>query len=460
MLYTIRRRAEVQLSREDLAAVIGALPAEAWRAALRGQQRFLLELAGVDDKVSPDAILVPDAYRRRTPSSAVEIFFRDEVVIFLLNGPVDISMGDKFVPTSMYPGIEIGGVGASVPFVEAGLDKFAADLEAAVRAALDGRRTRHMEFKWRRAEVSRARLDELCRDAAEEGPAFRRANLDESAVKGAFVLAEEKNRQLVRLIAEASFLRETELLEGRGKRIEDAKRALATLRSEGLLVVEYLLQCRKTSSPLGRFGTRNEIEKPEFTSVRCPTCGAPFASELATEGYSLSQLGRSLVEQSHWMTVWVTKLLTELGIPVENIVWNVSEAGEEVDIIAEVLNQLWIFEIKDRDFGSGDAHPFNYRQVRFGAQRAIIVTTGTVQKDAKKVFDDLARESRAARRASVVYVEGLGTAREILSAEIERASINYARWQFGPPGEGIPFDLGPILAAKFADKVDLGDGVA
>lgn len=80
------------------------------------------------------------------------------------------------------------------------------------------------------------------------------------------------------------------------------------------------------------------------------------------------------------MTIWVTSLLNKLGVPLETILWNVSEAGDEVDILVDFLGQLWIFELKDsREFGSG-CSSLNYRQVRYRATKAIIITTEKVSR--------------------------------------------------------------------------------
>jgi len=78
------------------------------------------------------------------------------------------------------------------------------------------------------------------------------------------------------------------------------------------------------------------------------------------------------------MTVWVTSRLLDLGVPQEVILWNMEEAGEEVDIIVDFVGRTWIFELKDREFGAGDAYPFNYRKVRYRADEAVVVTTDKV----------------------------------------------------------------------------------
>ena len=124
------------------------------------------------------------------------------------------------------------------------------------------------------------------------------------------------------------------------------------------------------------------------------------------------------------MTVYVTQVLLELGINKDAILWNLSESGEEVDILVEIFGRLWIFELKDREFGSGDAYPLNYRKVRYRAEKSIIVTTEVVAKDAKKVFEELRKEAGIDRDLPV-YIEGLENTKSKLINELSFASLPY-----------------------------------
>src|SRR5690606_11171705 len=83
----------------------------------------------------------------------------------------------------------------------------------------------------------------------------------------------------------------------------------------------------------------------------------------------------------------ITKELVENGIPETSIIWSLSDEGEEVDCVVEFKGKIWIFELKDRDFGPGDAHPFVYRGMKYNADKVIIFTSGRVSEDARKVFE-------------------------------------------------------------------------
>lgn len=188
----------------------------------------------------------------------------------------------------------------------------------------------------------------------------------------------------------------------------------------------------------------------------CPSCGRMFSEEVLSEGYSVSELGQSLIRKSHWMTVWVTALLIELGVARDAILWNVTEDGEEVDLLVELLGQVWIFELKAREFGAGDATALNYRRVRYRAARTVVITTDKVSRDAKRVFAELQRESVTRRRGgqAPIYVEGLDKASEVLRRELSSAALGYARRKVSAIGARSGYDLGAVLAARFGESAD------
>lgn len=154
------------------------------------------------------------------------------------------------------------------------------------------------------------------------------------------------------------------------------------------------------------------------------------------------------------MTVWITDQLTKSGIPDSGILWNVSEAGEEVDLLVEFLGQLWIFELKDREFGSGDAYALNYRQVRYRANGVFVVTTEKVSKEAKRVFEELAREARR-DWSGPVYVEGLDAAPRILRDHVSVTALQYALRRLAFITDRSGYDIAPIIAARFNQPLDI-----
>ncbi|MCF8145336.1 MAG: hypothetical protein K9N21_15575 [Deltaproteobacteria bacterium] len=302
------------------------------------------------------------------------------------------------------------------------------------------------------------RLDKIIGGETDETTVkFGKPEINTEELNGAHVLANDVTRTMLTDLSQAVFARAQDILSRKGKKQQEAEIALAQLKELNLLAVEYLLECKRTSTPLTRLAQKEQLQNPTIGDLKCATCGKAYRDENLSEGYSVSSLGRRLCASSHWMTVFVTDELLKAGVPQNSILWNLSEGGEEVDILVEFMGELWILELKDREFGSGDAHPLNYRQVRYKATRAIVVTTDKVSKDARRVFEDLAKE-RSGRSEVPVYIEGLGGIHDALAAEVSRASVRFAYQKLGVLSLLSGYDLRPIIAAKFGQPAPGGSG--
>jgi hypothetical protein len=267
-------------------------------------------------------------------------------------------------------------------------------------------------------------------------------------VAGAEILSKVSAREVLQVISQARFARERDMLAGRLKKHDDLKALLGELKRTNLVNTEHLLECKRTGTPLTRLDDPNLL-KEAVGALTCPSCGARFRDEALSEGYSLSELGHKLLLNSRWMTVWITEMLVGLGVQVEFVLWNVSEHGDEVDIIVEFLGNIWILELKDREFGAGDAHPLNYRRARYKAQKAIIVTTDKVSRDAKRVFEDLFKGEGKKAETGLIYVEGLDAAREVLGREIVLAEYFYAAARLRSL-EGVSgYDLSRVVGTRY-----------
>jgi hypothetical protein len=350
------------------------------------------------------------------------------------------------------PKVELGVISLETEGLEERLDLFVSAVETAIKASLDGRKIRHMKFEWHNEEPGTPRLDRLTNVSEEESQAkFVRATLDPEHVAAAETLRTKLVREILIELSEAGFARERDVLNRRSKLQDKVKEAISHLKDKGLITTEYLLECRGSGGSLTRVREREQLEDDVAAAMRCPSCGRSFSEELLSEGYSVSGLGQQMIRKSHWMTVWVTALLTKLGIPEEAILWNVSENSEEVDLLIELLGQVWTFELKDREFASGDAYALNYRRGRYEAAKTVIVTAEKMSKDAKKVFKDLQNDPVTGRRVGTepVYVEGLENAPEILRREVSSTSRAYAFRRVSMLGRWSGYNLPAVLAARF-----------
>lgn len=274
-------------------------------------------------------------------------------------------------------------------------------IDEALEVTLEGKRAKRPKHVWTNFMPGSRKLsfNEWLRDRGTD-VRFLAADLTKAVIERAEVMADKNVRTLMVEISEARFAREIDILSRRGGEADEYGQALESIKTASLVDSEYVLQCKKTSAQLGRIADKEFLRNSGFAEIKCTSCGRKFSEELLKEGYSISTAGAEMLRGSHWMTVWVSDKLTKLGVPVESIFWNLEDAGEEVDIVVEFGGGIWIFELKDREFGAGDAHPFNYRAVRYKADHAVIITTDKVAPDARRVFTELAS-------TRPIFIEGL-----------------------------------------------------
>lgn len=335
---------------------------------------------------------------------------------------------------TLQPRMVVGLISSEADRLEERIHSFSALIENALREVAVSRKASLPDIAWR-GESSTDRLESLNLTAeAESGPSFVAAHIVPQEVDAAEVLSDKVARQTLISVSQAGFAREQDIL-GRNKRNRDnVFDGIAKLKEAKLIETQYLLECSKTGGRLARVSDRSQLESSEIAAFTCPSCGLSFTDENVAEGYLVSDLGLRLARQSQWMTLWVTNLLVSLGIPLDSILWNISEHGEEVDILVQYLDQLWMFELKDREFGAGDAHPMNYRRGLYNASKGIVVTTDRVSQDARRVLNEVTAEARRTGTSITsnryVLIEGLDTAEEGLRKLMSNAALQYALRKF------------------------------
>jgi len=455
VLETRRLVAPIKLDESDVPNILKSLRERGWTPAVLQSQLEFLRLSGLEDSVSPAALLQSERNFPGRHGVYGDIVFRDAEVYFLLTRDEE-------------PTLEVGIISTDTGKVEEHLDEFKDCLQDAIMTTLDGRKTRHMKFNWMKPPDRLSRIGAQRAQEEETGEVrFQPAKISAELIQGAELLAEKPARSILQELSQAGFAREIDIVSRRSRKDEEIKGILDRLKGANLVNTEFLLVCRRTRTPITRLREGDRLKSEHVGTLICPSCGAAFKDENLTEGYTLSELGRHLSQGSHWMTVWVTKRLVDSGVPQESILWNLEESGEEVDLIVGVLNELWIFELKDREFGSGDAHPFNYRRVRYRAQKAIVITTEQVSADAKRVFQELVREAgrssslRTVRTPSgglrrvhtpgiqPLFIEGLENVSPTLETEVAGAAWRSAAERLSLLGEITGFDLSGVVARKF-----------
>jgi hypothetical protein len=178
---------------------------------------------------------------------------------------------------------------------------------------------------------------------------------------------------------------------------EENRRVLLRLARSGKLSAAKMEECSSVVQSLADSGL----------IVTCTASGG------SRQAYQVSETGRSLLNGSHWMTVWLTSLLIDAGVSAELITWGASSGGDEIDIIAKIEGQSVFFELKDREFGLGDAFPFSSRLARYGGHVGVVITMATVSQEVRRLWlDD--RPSR-----TIVTMEGESQIQSLLKPLVD-----------------------------------------
>ncbi|MDY6966026.1 MAG: hypothetical protein SVM80_08690 [Halobacteriota archaeon] len=136
---------------------------------------------------------------------------------------------------------------------------------------------------------------------------------------------------------------------------------LQHLLSLGLIAEEYLLTCKQDQHTICVVPSKKHLTKEPMAPLLCSVCGRSFPEENLQLIYTITKIGKRLAEGSLWMSIWITELLKESGVGKGSIKWGLEANGEELDIMVEYFDSRLFFELKDREFGLGDAYPFVYR---------------------------------------------------------------------------------------------------
>ncbi len=228
-------------------------------------------------------------------------------------------------------------------------------------------------------------------------------------------LANKDLRDLLFFIKRSIGVRKDDLINRYNKNKEvNIEEMLIKLSKYNLIKKKILIQCKRTKSNLTRIEVLGREEKKMLKNLTCPNCGDSFMDELHSDIYSATDLANTLLNSSHWMTIVVTDTLTKYGVNNKCIVWNLMDKSEEVDIIMKYKGSLFIFELKDQDFDSGHAYPLSYRRVKYNASKIVIVTSGNVSKEVKKMFSELLNKHTRdewnrldLESMKPIYIEGL-----------------------------------------------------
>lgn len=328
------------------------------------------------------------------------------------------------------------------------LRKFCVDVEEGIKTRFDGRRVRGMGFDWIPSMLPPSRytgrLYSPFEDFFEEEPASEVIELkatepDYSSddIEAAKLLVNTDTRQFSLKLAQVGKMRSKDAAEITKPGI------LKRLFSVGLVGEEYLLTCKQDQHTICVVPSKDHLTKEPMASLRCSVCGRSFPEENLQVIYTLTERGKQLIDGSLWMSIWITELLKEKGVRKEGIKWGLEASGEELDIMVEDFDSRLFLELKDREFGLGDAYPFVYRITRYGGRVGLVATMDKVSTDAKKFFEE--ETYRREYPIQIRYLEGSKNIQKGITKIVEERALSRVRKVIQPFSIRIGFDLWPIV---------------
>jgi len=307
-----------------------------------------------------------------------------------------------------------------------------------------------MKFEWNPTSFTKLRLrrrrfyfdeDEISLGDFESAGRKINAKIpdyDDQEAKTAFSLVDPMLRQFIIQLAKVSKMTEKDALNF----VKNNNEIIEKLTDLGFIKQEYLIMCRKTQQTLAVVPKRELINQ----EYRCSHCGRPFTEEHIQTIFSLTEKGKDLLKGSRWMSIWVTEILIKSGVRKDNIKWNIESSGDEIDIIVEDFDVRIILELKDREFGLGDAYPFVYRLTRYNGNLGIIVTMDKVSEDAKKFFQE--EMKRREDFINIQYLEGYNGIINEIPKIIENLVKQQVYKAIRPISSTIGVNLLPVILNK------------
>ncbi|NQT19906.1 MAG: hypothetical protein HQ592_09385 [Planctomycetes bacterium] len=441
MLETRPLTANVTLKMHEFRKALPVLREQGWIPAVLQAEHEFLRLAGVGETL---ALRTHNALQAASPQDHPafgDLFFRGADIYYC------VSASSPMRASGPRGGaLEVGLISKNPADADKRVRTFAAAVEMAVMTAVEAPRAQEMTFDWAPPKPDRSRIADLEAPGGKSELRFVAPKMGRELVRGAAALAEPLAREILDEISLAGFSRMRDVLAARQSKLDAAQEALDKLRRAGLITLEHLLECKKYGTPLTRLSDPDKLQTPEVGALVCPSCGGHFLDESLCEGFSVSDAGKRLARKAHWLRTLIMYKLAELGVPLESMLQNVSESGEDVDIAVEFLGRFWTFEVKQGDFTAGDVVGFNNRCARHRPQKAFVVSTAKVTPDAKRLLGE------AATGDPPVCLEGLTKAGEALRAEVYAASLGYACGRLQVIEDITGYDVARVAAARFEEE--------
>jgi hypothetical protein len=384
--------------------------AERYSPLLAGALRHQAEALGVDPATlrpgggEPrrlrEALLFSEVFPTPHGVVAVEVIESDVPMVRTHDGRVVRGSSDRRL--TLY-GVGTEQIGGTVEEIGALFsDRFGQTLE---------------EFRYRNPRFEEFRTD------GRETPT--RPTAEEEA--SARLLTDETMRQAAIGIASSGGLLRQDLPKHLGDAADRSEEIERRLRDSPLVGVDLVVTCKSRSTQVARAPSREALDKMAENGLKC-ACGRDVLQERIDEALTLTAHGREMLNGSYWMTVLVIVELQALGVELDAMLVEQVSGGDEMDFFADVSGELFLMELKDKEFNLGNAYSFGSKTGIFRPEYPVIVTSAYVGNDAKEHFEQAALARRSAARyadpdvtsADIQYIEGLENLRSRLEEIVGR----------------------------------------
>ena len=275
--------------------------------------------------------------------------------------------------------------------------------------------------------LSSERFNELRAEGREPAPEPSRQEL-----RAAELLQDRVARTLTLAIKASGGLLVRDLLKQVSADAHDRIEGLTdNLKDTRIIESEIVVVCTKTHGQITRSPSREVINELSEKGIKC-ACGKPLNEERMEEALTITELGRSMLDKSHWLTILLVEELCAVGLTRDAVLLEYSPVDDGVNCIANISGEVTLFDLTEREFNLGDAYSMGAKIGVVRPQHPVIVTTERVGSDAKehfvrarltgaaKEFDDplMSRSDEPRERGEITYVEGV----ENLHPVVERVA--------------------------------------
>lgn len=364
-------------------------------------------------------------------------------------------LGDLFITDDMLYVLNHIRIGLQTAVIgyekrEEALQKFCVDIEEGIKTTFNGRRVRGMKFKWQPLNSLYSRsfrhryppFEESFEEELEHGimkSRFSEPNYSSRDIEAANLLVNSDIRQFMLRLAQVRKMIEKDAINVAKK--SDTIQQLLLL---SLIKEEYLLICKHDQHTICVVPDKNYLTQESMISSRCNVCERTLSEENLQVIYTPTERGKRLIDGSLWMVIWITELLVENGINKQNIKWGLEANGEELDIMVEDFNSRFFFELKDREFGLGDAYPFISRISRYEGRMGIVATMDKVSADAKRFFEE-EENLRRDNPITVQYLESRENIQKGVNKIVEESALSQVHRVTNPFSIRMGFEFWPII---------------